>query len=233
MDFEDFLANKMDILHLIKPQTDQKAAFAASLAMQRAYTPPPPGIDYLYRDDWMAFPPVRKQLLMTPVRHLRLCQTGGKPCEDKDDCIARVRRIQEKHVVAECLEDIAYNFLVDHEGRVYEGRGWNVQAQRPPKYEYLKYFCLDICLIGNWRKNPVPDKAIKAVGDLKKYGVASNYIEKRHVLLGYREEAIVKEETKRKLKNKNKTKQDENVESNLGSELEGEWETNDEDEESI
>ena len=64
--------------------------------------------------------------------------------------------------------DIAYNYLVCEDGRVYEGRGWNVQGSQALGYNEVS---IGICIIGDYnRRLPVP-AALNATQELLACGV--------------------------------------------------------------
>ena len=56
--------------------------------------------------------------------------SAEKECFDLDSCIAEVRFIQNLHMDKNDWDDIGYSFLIGVDGRVYEGRGWNVLASK-------------------------------------------------------------------------------------------------------
>lgn len=63
--------------------------------------------------------------------------------------------------------DIGYSFLVCEDGRVYEGRGWNVEGSHTRGYNRI---ALGICFIGTFSKKiPLPI-AITAGKNLIKCG---------------------------------------------------------------
>jgi len=64
--------------------------------------------------------------------------------------------------------DIAYTFLVCEDGRVYEGRGWNVKGSHTLGYNEIS---IGICLIGDYQTRlPLP-AAINATQELLACGV--------------------------------------------------------------
>jgi len=67
----------------------------------------------------------------------------------KTDCISTVKSIQ---IQDSSLDDIAYNFLIGGDERIYEGRGFNFQGQHTQNFEATEYNSIGICIafIGNY-----------------------------------------------------------------------------------
>ena len=64
--------------------------------------------------------------------------------------------------------DIAYSFLVCEDGRVYEGRGWNVKGAHTLGYNEI---AIGVCIIGDYQSRlPLP-AAISATQQLLACGV--------------------------------------------------------------
>jgi len=64
--------------------------------------------------------------------------------------------------------DIAYSFLVCEDGRVYEGRGWNVEGAHTLGYNTI---ALGICFIGEFTKDVPLPVAITAGKNLLQCGI--------------------------------------------------------------
>ena len=64
--------------------------------------------------------------------------------------------------------DIAYSFLVCEDGRVYEGRGWNVRGSHTLGYNEI---AIGVCIIGDYQSRlPLP-AALNATQELLACGV--------------------------------------------------------------
>lgn len=88
---------------------------------------------------------------------------------DLDGTAARVRGIQNYHMNSNGWNDIAYNWLVNADGDIYEGRGWGVRsAAQGSNYGNGAYYA--ICFLGNDRagRDDVTDKGRKAIATLIK-----------------------------------------------------------------
>ncbi|XP_054281573.1 peptidoglycan recognition protein 1-like [Macrosteles quadrilineatus] len=68
--------------------------------------------------------PVESRPLKTPLRGLILSYTEQKRCKTKDECIERVREVQQL-ARKEGKPDTQLNFLVGGDGYVYECMGWH------------------------------------------------------------------------------------------------------------
>lgn len=64
------------------------------------------------------------------------------------DCERTMRIMQDMHQLSNGWNDIGYSFAVCGDGRIYQGRGYNVIGAHAPRYNDKS---IGICLIGNWR----------------------------------------------------------------------------------
>jgi hypothetical protein len=75
------------------------------------------------RADWGADESIRKnEQKYAPISKLFVHHTVTSPDGTDPDPAATVRAIYAYHVKGNGWDDIGYNFLIDHEGRIYEGR---------------------------------------------------------------------------------------------------------------
>lgn len=73
------------------------------------------------------------------------------------------RSIQDFHMDGNGWSDIGYNFLVDVQGRVYEGRGWLTVGAHAPDHNSSG---IGVCMIGrNGDATPAALRSIRAVYD--------------------------------------------------------------------
>uniref|UniRef100_A0A2K5RUW0 Peptidoglycan recognition protein 4 n=1 Tax=Cebus imitator TaxID=2715852 RepID=A0A2K5RUW0_CEBIM len=75
--------------------------------------------------------------LTTPVNVLVIHHVPGLECHDQRVCSRRLRELQAHHVHNNSGCDVAYNFLVGDDGRVYEGIGWNIQGAHTQGYNNI------------------------------------------------------------------------------------------------
>ncbi|XP_054264606.1 uncharacterized protein LOC128987662 isoform X2 [Macrosteles quadrilineatus] len=107
------------------------------------------------REKWNADPPFSIEPLHGPAQYVFCAlQTECEPCKDNQHCSTMMREIQSEHAVFEKLPDIRYNFLIGGDGRVYEGRGWNVRPTLPERYSSLSDRSYYIGFIGDLSEEP-------------------------------------------------------------------------------
>lgn len=79
-----------------------------------------------------------------------------------EDSYQWVRNIQNQHLYVNGWCDIGYNFLVDEEGRVFEGRGWNAVGAHCPGHNTS---AVGVCYLGDGAERLAP-KALVAIREL-------------------------------------------------------------------
>ncbi|MFH2203537.1 MAG: peptidoglycan recognition family protein [Elusimicrobiota bacterium] len=89
--------------------------------------PVPPGPEIIGRAAWNAQPPKDEPVEQAPVR-LTQHHTAGRQPFSLAESIEEVRFIQDFHQNGRGWSDIGYHFLLDGEGRIFEGRPKNVQG---------------------------------------------------------------------------------------------------------
>ncbi|XP_054265503.1 peptidoglycan-recognition protein LF-like isoform X2 [Macrosteles quadrilineatus] len=116
---------------------------------------------FIPRQMWKADPEFPKGMtpLKTPVENVVAAWTNTPPCSSPQECMTAVRMIQKKHVESG-LPDIAHNFLIGGDGRIYEGRGWRHQGPVYPEtvedHERLNNNCVEIAFIDWASQDPTP-----------------------------------------------------------------------------
>jgi len=80
------------------------------------------------------------------------------------DVPALLRGIQELHVQGRDFWDIAYNFLIDRYGEIWEGRAGGIdQAARGAHSHTFNPIATGVCIMGNYQEQPVPPVAIDSL----------------------------------------------------------------------
>lgn len=69
-------------------------------------------------------------------------------CNTSLACQKAMRSMQDYHQITLGWNDIGYNFAIGGDGRIYEGRGFQVVGAHTLHYNWIS---LGICLIGDWR----------------------------------------------------------------------------------
>lgn len=93
----------------------------------------------LTREEWNARPPRYVPRTTWTMRHEFVVHHSEGPIGQTP------RAIQDFHMDVRGWADIGYNFLVDHRGRVYEGRGWLVVGAHATGHNTTG---IGVCVIG-------------------------------------------------------------------------------------
>ncbi|MFD7687882.1 N-acetylmuramoyl-L-alanine amidase [Streptomyces sp. NPDC059781] len=116
---------------------------------------PPPQIEIVPRAQWGARPARAVSPVQPSARTgFTVHYSAGPPTQTP-------RQIQNYHMDSNGWDDIGYNFLVDRAGRVYEGRGWNVQGAHATGHNITH---IGACFIGrDGEATPATLRAIRAL----------------------------------------------------------------------
>ncbi|KAK6182582.1 hypothetical protein SNE40_010234 [Patella caerulea] len=125
--------------------------------------------DIITRREWQAVEP-RDTEITGVVDKVIIQQTGDMECNTLDACKKRVKKLQLIHqtsgVKGLVLGDIAYNFLIGSDGRVYKGRGWGLGPYHPDVDVRLS--SLSIAFVGDFTCTDISDEAKMAAQQLIK-----------------------------------------------------------------
>ncbi|XP_054265155.1 peptidoglycan-recognition protein LF-like [Macrosteles quadrilineatus] len=128
------------------------------------------------REQWGADPPTRLNPFVGVAQSVRLIFTDSKPCRSKKTCIKVIKKLQRTHM-RQGLSDIAYNFLIGGDIRVYEGRGWKEHPGMTVGTQNFRT-CDDLVVayVGTFDDNmEYPEMADKAL-EVLDYGWACGYM---------------------------------------------------------
>lgn len=100
-----------------------------------------------YRNDWCPSGNCPQDLTPTPtvVTHLIVHHSAGS--NTSPNWAATVRSIWDYHVNTQGWDDIGYNYLIDPNGVIYEGRGNDVQGAH---FSCMNTGTMGVCLLGNF-----------------------------------------------------------------------------------
>ena len=121
------------------------------------------GHPYVPRAQWGARAPTAGFVRMTLpsprvwIHHTGTEQHGG----------AAVREIQRYHQVTKGWKDIAYNFLIDDDGTIYEGRGAGIAGGATAGDNSRSHA---ICLMGNFETRQPTQASFRTLVDLARHG---------------------------------------------------------------
>lgn len=122
------------------------------------------GHRYVLREEWGARAPTSPffPIPVLPTPRLWIHHSGAEQHGPSG-----VREIQRYHQVTKGWKDIAYNFLVDDDGTLYEGRGPGIAGGATAGDNTRSHA---ICLLGNFEERPPAPPARQAVLDLARHG---------------------------------------------------------------
>lgn len=83
-----------------------------------------------------------------------------------------MRRIQRFHMDTRGWHDIAYSFVVDRDGTVYEGRGFGVKPGATKNHNSDSHA---ICVMGNYQTHDVPGPVVEALAGLVRHGARRGF----------------------------------------------------------
>ncbi|XP_034255511.1 uncharacterized protein LOC117653749 [Thrips palmi] len=143
--------------------------------------PLPHGVQYVPKDQWRARPAKTGTRLRTPVDTVIVCHTGTASCSSAASCSTMVRGIQGYNMVDNGWDDIAYNFLVGGDGRVYEGRGWDTVGSFLYGWNSRS---LGVAVIGSFTEDMPPADQRRQLASLLEWGVDLGKIKPQYRLVG-------------------------------------------------
>jgi N-acetylmuramoyl-L-alanine amidase len=137
------------------------------------------------RAEWGAREPRTSPVPITvPVNMTFIHHSAGQRSSSPTECMQIVRDIQNFHMDVRGWNDIAYSFLVCEDGRVYEGRGWNIEGAHTLGYNRI---ALGFCFVGDFTNDlPLP-VAIATGKNLLQCGIDQSFIVPHFELFGHRD----------------------------------------------
>jgi hypothetical protein len=122
------------------------------------------GHPYVTRAQWRARPPTSEFVSVSsmPTPRLWIHHSGTEQHGP-----AALRDIQRYHQKTKGWKDIAYSFLVDDDGTIYEGRGVGIAGGATAGDNSRSHA---ICLLGNFETRPVTPAAWRTLVDLARHG---------------------------------------------------------------
>uniref|UniRef100_A0A2K5TR02 Peptidoglycan recognition protein 3 n=1 Tax=Macaca fascicularis TaxID=9541 RepID=A0A2K5TR02_MACFA len=139
------------------------------------------------RKEWGARPLACRALLTLPVAYIITDQLPGMQCQEQSICNQMLRGLQSHSIYTIGWCDVAYNFLVGDDGRVYEGVGWNIQGLHTQGYNNIS---LGIAFFGNKIGSSPSPAALSAAEGLISYAIQKGHLSPRYI-----QPLLLKEET--------------------------------------
>lgn len=107
------------------------------------------------------------------ITHVTLHHTGdSKPLTRADDPAQRLRNLQSWGASDRNWWDVPYHFLLDLDGRVFEGRDWHMQGETNTAYDPGGHFL--ISMIGNYDVQEPSTEQLNAIADLMAWALKAN-----------------------------------------------------------
>lgn len=142
-------------------------------------------LSYVSREEWNARPAKQVDKFTGPIPFVIIHHSYiPAACYKGPQCEQAMLEMQKMHQVGRGWNDIGYSFGIGGDGRIYEGRGFNVVGAHAPRYNDKS---VGICMIGDWRYDLPPGNMIAAVQNLIEFGVKNNIIAANYTLIGHRQ----------------------------------------------
>jgi hypothetical protein len=107
------------------------------------------------------------------ITHVTLHHTGSsQPLRPEDDPAAILRALQAWGARDRNWWDVPYHFLIDLEGRVYEGRDWRFMGETNTTYDPGGHFLISV--IGNYGRQEATPAQLEAIADLMAWAIAEH-----------------------------------------------------------
>lgn len=104
------------------------------------------------------------------ITHVTLHHTGSaEPLRPDEDPAAKLRGLQSWGASARNWWDVPYHFLIDLQGRVYEGRDWRYMGETNTTYDPSGHFLISV--IGNYGRQESTPAQIQAIADLMAWAI--------------------------------------------------------------
>ena len=105
------------------------------------------------------------------ITHVTLHHTGSpEPLRPDEDPRVKLQGLQSWGARDRNWWDVPYHYLIDLEGRVYEGRDWHFMGETNTTYDPEGHFLISV--IGNYGKQPATAAQLSAIADLMAWAVA-------------------------------------------------------------
>ena len=104
------------------------------------------------------------------ITHVTLHHTGSaEPLQPHEDPAAKLRGLQSWGASARNWWDVPYHYLLDLDGRVFEGRDWRYMGETNTAYDPGGHFL--ISMIGNYERQQPSQQQLEAIADLMAWAV--------------------------------------------------------------
>jgi hypothetical protein len=105
------------------------------------------------------------------ITHVTLHHTGSpEPLRPDEDPRDKLRGLQAWGARDRNWWDVPYHYLIDLEGRIYEGRDWRYMGETNTTYDPSGHFLISV--IGNYGRQEATPAQVNAIADLMAWAVA-------------------------------------------------------------
>ncbi|GFT25799.1 peptidoglycan recognition protein [Nephila pilipes] len=130
-------------------------------------------VDFVTRKEWRARAPVDVFPLALPINHVIILHTVFGACDNTPLCIRNVQFIQDYHMDDRGWWDIAYNFLIGGDNRVYVGVGFHNVGEHTVNYNSIS---IGVAFMGNFNNITPTDQMMNAAKELINCGIKKGYL---------------------------------------------------------
>ena len=104
------------------------------------------------------------------ITHVTLHHTGDRqPLHPRDDPVQKLRGLQSWGAAERNWWDVPYHFLLDLEGRIYEGRDWRYMGETNTTYDPAGHFLISV--IGNYELQEPTPAQLAAISDMMAWAI--------------------------------------------------------------
>jgi serine-type D-Ala-D-Ala carboxypeptidase/endopeptidase (penicillin-binding protein 4) len=104
------------------------------------------------------------------ITHVTLHHTGfPEPLRHDEDPVLRLRNLQSWGESDRNWWDVPYHFLIDLDGRIYEGRDWRYKGDTNTTYEPAGHFLISV--LGNYEVQEPTPAQVETIADLMAWAV--------------------------------------------------------------
>jgi hypothetical protein len=105
------------------------------------------------------------------ITHVTLHHTGSpQPLMPGEDPTEKLRGLQSWGARDRNWWDVPYHFLIDLEGRVYEGRDYHFMGETNTTYDPEGHFLISV--IGNYERQPATPAQLEAIADMMAWAIS-------------------------------------------------------------
>lgn len=106
------------------------------------------------------------------ITHITLHHSGSaQPLRPEDDPVEKLRGLQAWGAADRNWWDVPYHFLLDLDGRIYEGRDWHFMGETNTTYDPGGHFLISV--IGNYERQEPTAAQLDAIANLMAWAVTT------------------------------------------------------------